>query len=324
MSNDVNPIHPSSLRAFVLDQLEAAARETIEARVLTDEDLFAQLRETEDDLVDAYVRGMLDPATRDRLESTLLAAPDGKMRLAVAQDLRQRSEAQATHEDEGTKAAVPSSPRLWRLAIAAMLLLAWFAGWLGMRAARLGEQVDQLTEERMALATDRQQWATERETLTQAVEAAQDHAEKLASEVTSRAADIETLSERLRALAANSTERIAKAPLTVALALGLGVRGQGAPTLAVPTTATTISLQIDLESDAVFQHYRAVLSGSRGVQVWTQDDLDATTKAWGAQITLNVPAEVLPAGRYELAVRGHDGADTPEEVGFYPFAIARR
>ncbi len=319
MSHDV---HPNTLRAFVLDQLEEDARASLEASALDDDELFAHLRETEDDLIDAYVRGTLDTATHDRVASTLLAGPNGQARLAVAEGLHRRTNASST--DQVPKTTATAFGSLGRLALAAAVLLALFAGWLGLRVTQLSTDLEQREQERIALATERDKWTQERAALDNAIGATEQRANKLAEQVEARAAELESLGERLRAAMERPGRVATRAPLTVALALSLGVRGDAPPTLAVPKDAAKVRLQVELEEDGVFDHYRAVLTGARGVQTWATGDLSADETPWGAQLTLELPEGIFAAGPHTLTLQGRTADGTAEDVGFYSFTVTRR
>jgi hypothetical protein len=113
---------------YLLGRLPDAERVELEGRLFADAELDEQLVATTDDLIQAYLTGVLSEDDRRRFESHFLAAPDHRERLVVMKHLL------------ATRA--PAIARPWRAwALAALLVLALASlTFLLLRPAPLGEQ----------------------------------------------------------------------------------------------------------------------------------------------------------------------------------------
>lgn len=95
---------------YLLGLLPEEERERVREQFLADDEAFDRLRDAENDLFDAYVRGQLSQPHRQAFEQTLMRQPDAPAKL------------QAAH------AMAPSAPRrqrmaIWLMAAAAMIAL---------------------------------------------------------------------------------------------------------------------------------------------------------------------------------------------------------
>jgi len=66
-------------------------------------------------------------------------------------------------------------------------------------------------------------------------------------------------------------------------------------------------LQIHLEPRVDYPRFRIALRTGRGEKVLTRDNLQRSRHAGGYAIQFDVPASALPAGDYELELRGGPG-----------------
>ena len=106
-----------ALQRYVLGDLSDAERAELEEKYFADDELFDQLVEVENDLVDAYVDGTLTPADRKKFEERFMTTSERRDRVAFARALRQRMKVR---------------PRTrWWLAVAASFAILGFAtAWL--------------------------------------------------------------------------------------------------------------------------------------------------------------------------------------------------
>lgn len=83
---------PQLFERFLLGDLPAAQREALEERLLADAELFLELEMAEDELVDAYVRGELSQADRQRFDAVLGTSPRIEQRLRFARRLAEEAD----------------------------------------------------------------------------------------------------------------------------------------------------------------------------------------------------------------------------------------
>jgi hypothetical protein len=120
-------------REYLLGRLEESEAERLRDRLLTDDQLFAEVEEAEADLLDDYARGELTAEERARLEERLVATPEGRRRARFAAALAAR----AVPARRETPSAAPAPSRTVLMAIAACLLLSFSTLWLGTQNEQL-------------------------------------------------------------------------------------------------------------------------------------------------------------------------------------------
>jgi hypothetical protein len=117
---------------YLLGQVSEAEAEHLDELSVADDGFVARLRDVENDLVDAYVRGSLDPATRERFEATYLLSPRRRQKVEFARKLKRV-----------TVPAAPSRLTGWSsriFALAASLVVFGGGVWLVQRT-QFGRQV---------------------------------------------------------------------------------------------------------------------------------------------------------------------------------------
>jgi len=124
-------VNRDDLNAYLLHQLPESEREALEDQWMEDSALFQQLCDAEAELLDAYARGTLPAADRERVAKYLLNSPWQQRKLRFARTLA----------DEFPVAAQPSTRWLWIAAAAAILLLAGSVGWLVRQNAGLRREL---------------------------------------------------------------------------------------------------------------------------------------------------------------------------------------
>jgi anti-sigma-K factor RskA len=76
------------LTRYLLGTLPEEEREHLDELSIVDDDVALRLRVTEDELIDAYVRGELNGSTLERFEAEYLSTPERRSRVQFAQTLR--------------------------------------------------------------------------------------------------------------------------------------------------------------------------------------------------------------------------------------------
>jgi len=141
----------SIIRRYLLQDVDAAAADALEARLLTDGDFFDRVTVVEDELIEDYVRGRVPPHERHRVER-FLANPHRQRQLTLTRALVARFD-HATPSSESPAATanrastVPARGASWPirwvpLAAAASLVVSMASsGYLWVRTTQLQDQL---------------------------------------------------------------------------------------------------------------------------------------------------------------------------------------
>jgi hypothetical protein len=124
---------------YLLGELGEEERREVQERLFRDDEFFGRLCEAEDDLVDAWARGELDPARRSRFESHYLASSERRRKASAAEALARVSSVLTRGESSRGGIRMPS----WALA-AASVAVAVGLGALARETLRLREQIASL------------------------------------------------------------------------------------------------------------------------------------------------------------------------------------
>src|SRR5262249_29156432 len=149
---NAKPPDDQTLVKFLLDLLPLEEAERLDELSIADDDVAARLHTAEQDLVDAYVRGVLTSETLERFESHYMAAPIRRRRVELARKFVPALDRAAAKPDglPGSRSTVvsmlkkfTSGPALW--AAAAMLIV------LGAAALLQTQRVGRAERERARL-----------------------------------------------------------------------------------------------------------------------------------------------------------------------------
>ena len=246
----------AALRAYLLGKLSESEVELVEARLVEDPDLFAQMETAEDDLFDAFARGSLDAGERARF-----------LERFGADQQRQRF-AQAFVTRTSSRKVVPLFRRPW-IGLAAAASLAVVIGAFLLPRQRGSEAPPALAPVPVATPAP-------------------------------------------------------AAPITSVVSLSLGTsRAVGAPAKAVvPANASRVDFAIRLNPADKFAAYAAEIRSQSNLIIW--GDAIQTVAAGGDLIAhAIVPVDRLPAGTYEIAVRGGATASALDDLGFVTIEVSR-
>jgi hypothetical protein len=139
---------PERRARYLLGLASEEEREAIEAEFFGDDESFERLQAAEDELFDTFAAGGLPPAEEAAFRQRYLSSAEGRQRLTFARALRQRAD-EAVAQIEGARPRRTRSVASWA-ALAAALVAALTAGWLGVQNMRLRGEVERLRAERQA------------------------------------------------------------------------------------------------------------------------------------------------------------------------------
>jgi hypothetical protein len=284
------------LRSYLLGELAEEEVDRLERRLLEDDELFKLGEAMEADLLAAYARGELAAAEGERVLPRLASSAAGRARLALARSLNAvASESQPLPAPVVPlrRRAVPAPrPGLRWAALAAAVLVA-LAGALWF-----------------ALQTTRQSGSRPiaNKISTPTIPNRPGVPEKPAHPIVNApvAKEPRTAPDRL----ARRDERTAAKPparpepLKSVIALSLTtLRGAGAvEEFRVPAGAGIVEIQLDLEGLEDLKSFHAAVRSQKNETVWEKSGLKAKRLDWGTALVLDIPAERLPSGSYEVTV----------------------
>lgn len=95
---------------------------------------------------------------------------------------------------------------------------------------------------------------------------------------------------------------------------------EGMPKVPVPAEAQVVQLEFP---PAQYQSYRATLRMIEGAEIFTLPSLAAGVVDGNKRLRINIPAELLPRGDYELSLTGVRENGQPSDAVTYYFRIVR-
>lgn len=105
-------------------------------------------------------------------------------------------------------------------------------------------------------------------------------------------------------------------PFAVALTLGTSRAAAAATAVTIPAGTATVQMNVQIDPGDRFDRYAMELRGAGDRTVWSAGDLTAAAADGHLTLSARIPAAVVPAGSYELAIRGA-GTD----LGFVPLTV---
>lgn len=304
------------LHRFLLGELAEDEAESLERRLLQEEELFELCEAIEGDLLAASARGELTPAENERVLARLAASPGGRARLALARSLARSAE-------EAPVAPMPaplpfrrvaeSPPRRagrW-MALAATLLFfvaggSWVVNEL-LETMPPGAPVEKAMRNGPAkedpakappLVAQRQPEPEKRPAERPAPPEPEPVAPEPAPSLTTAVFQLALASRR----SADPAEEL--------------------PRFAVPKGTGEIEIQLDLGGEEQsFNTFNALVRSYGLGDVWSGQGIAPQTLDWGTVLILEIPAKKLPDGRYEMEVQGVSAEGQAERIGVQEFEI---
>jgi hypothetical protein len=282
-----NPTDDELLRSYLLGTLPEEEADIVEQRLLAEDELFELSEAVEADLLAACDRGELAPAERERVQQRLASSPRGRERLALAHALNTLA-----GSSERTAAPVVPFPRRaatpnafrWA-ALAAALLAAAGLSWFAMERPHGGEAPPWVAQERPAPASPR------------APEAPQ-----------------------VQEVPAAKPEPV-KAVFQLAF---MSLRGaEAARKLRIGTGTDVVELQIGVEGMEDLKAFHLTLRNRKAEIVWEKDRLEPVNLDGVRALVVDLPADRLSAGTYEIQARGLAHGGEPEDLSPLEIEVVR-
>lgn len=289
-----DPTDDELLRSYLLGELPEPEADRLEQRLLVEDELFDLLEALEAELLAAGSRGELAPAERERVFRRLASSPEGRERLALARSLNALADRPAAPVVPFRRRAAHPRRLQWAALAAAGLLAATGLFWFTQQTRQGGDSAPRVVQERPAPANPAPVPPPVPEEKPPAPQAAPP--------------------DRLARTDEGTPTRERQEPVKAVLALALTTMrdaGEGTEQLHLPQDAEVAELQIDLDGLESAGPFHAVLRSKDQGTVWEKSGLKPRTLDWGTALVLDVPAQSLAPGRYEVAVTS--SAD-PEEM----------
>jgi len=128
---------------YLLGELNDEERREVQERLFRDDDYFERLCAAENELVDAWARGEMEPARRARFEDYYLASPGRRRKAAAAEALARASVDRPRPEIPRAAIRIPN----WALTAASLVVVVGL-GALVRETVRLREQISSLERRR--------------------------------------------------------------------------------------------------------------------------------------------------------------------------------
>jgi hypothetical protein len=330
LSND-SAHDDQQLVKYLLGLLPDDEAEHLDEATIVDDEVAARLQNVEDDLVDAYVSGALDEATRERFESYYMASPRRreKVRFArrflhVVDRARPRETAAPTVVGAAARPAFQGTERIasrarsvWPLALAAALALTCGLATLGY--LRLHDQLNDAQRVAVVMSERASQLTRQLEGERAANVEMQSELERARSVLSTR--DVPAVSSDASAVVAQAD----RAGATLALVLLPQTRAPGPlPTIAISPATGRVALDLLLESRD-FRRYQVVLKDpGTGRTLLRSGGLQPGSAGGRSFVSVAIPVALLTSPHHALEVAGLDPAGHAEIVGSYVFAVDRR
>ncbi len=308
---------------YLLGQLAEDRREEVEKRLLIDDDYVDEISMAEEELIDDYVRGVLDQRERAQFELNFLTTSEQSKKVAFARSLNRYIQAEpvgkpvkpvVTPEKRSRLrsflfAAGAQGPALRLAYAAAALIILAGATWL---AIRLWQQQHE------PAPTVAEQPTTQPTEQPSPPQIAQQNNNAASNNNTAQAPDRQN---KNAAPSPAPPEPSRPVVATFVLTPG-GVRSGGqTPKVVLQRGAKSVRLRLAIDDSATT--YRATLLSDQGTSIFSSDSLRARTARDGKSVLLEVSADALSDGDYRVKLSAaRDGRY--EDVATYYFRVEKR
>lgn len=311
-----------TLREYLLGLLPEAETESLDELSVTEEEFAQQLREVEDDLIDAYVNGELTGPELLQFPRHYLRSPFGVERVRFAQAFRDsnqtRDEIKAAKTDVETGVIPMTSTAAffslgnwstlkWGL-VTVSLLIFLVASWFIFQQLRLPKRATPQALDSTAKSVEQE--SSEPDPKVNAKPTPTGDAK----------IDLEHQAQQSPTPPAN----LPGPSRVVAFVLKPQLRSVSQPTeLTIPNDTTTVALTLQLEPGDT-PYYRPILTeASSDRVVWQGGRIKSTTTDEMSVLHVRVPAALLTQRAYKIRVVGVYPNGTTEAASEYNFRVVK-
>ncbi|SRR5579871_156498 len=302
-ASDKHGFDDIQLVQYLLGKLPPEESERLDELSVTDDDFAWRLRETENDLVDAYVHSELSGKTLEEFRTFYLSSAKRREKVAFAEGLLQFQGSAARVATQSKKPSFFSrafAPRRLVLQFAAAALaMSLILGYLLFDNARLRYQIDAAHAQQSSLEQNKQKL----ENALREQRAANADSQKGPGLNGRNGADFDQLK-------------------TLSLVLPPPARGlSSVKTITVHPNVDLVVLVLTLESGD-FPQYRVTLKDpATNEAVWRSADMEAASSGNKPELTVSFRAGLLETQNYVAEVAGLSHAGKAQIIGDYPFHV---
>jgi hypothetical protein len=249
---------------YLLGEVSDEERTALEQKYFADDELFEQIVEAQNELVDAYLSGSLTPSQRKRFEERFLTTGSGSDSVKFAGALRRLV---ASREAQPVRRRARFDIRTLAIAASAAFIL-FAAAWVIVSSSQRREPSG----------------TGARETVVRQ--------------------DRSTAPIPVEAQKQPPPSPVREAPLvTLLLTPGSTRDSDVAPPLELRAAPQFVRLELLLEENR-YDSYRAELQDVEGRRLWQEASLQPEAARTGRMIVMRVPARLLPPGDYIVLLHG--------------------
>lgn len=321
------------LTGYLLGELSEAEQTQVEQQLFSDHESYERLQALKAEITDQYVRETLAPKLREVFARRFLTTEAGREDVLFANALNGALREGNTTWEPATRAESPVSWRRsvlmfsssspgWKTAAAtAMVILFIGGGWLLIERQRLIERLETANRERDAAQSGARKGAL----LESEMDRLNSQNMELDEKLRQTRKDLDEMRQNLDRILRQSTPASAlRAILSLALAPGARRGNDQVEELIVSPRARMVQLQLLLEPGVSKGPYRAEVRTKDGIRIYRQDRLRSRWTTNGKALLVNIPADRLKDGRYEVSLHGAKPTGETEILNDYEFNIIRR
>lgn len=318
------------LTGYLMGELSEAEQIRVEQRLFSDGESYDRLQALKAEITDQYVRETLDPQRREVFARRFLATQPDRENALFASALAGVLRADNTKREPAVREPAPVSwwpPRLvffsprsgWKTAMAvAMAILFIGCAWLFIERQRLIERLERSNRERDVALLEARKGAlleTEMSRLNSQNNELDEKLRQTRNNLDQTRQKLDRVIQQSRAASAVG------AILPLLLAPGAGRGNDRVEELILDPRARIIQLQLLLEPGETGSRYRAEVRTKEGTLIHRQDRLRSRRTVDGNVLRVNLPADRLKDGLYEVSLYA---TGAPEILKDYNFSITRR
>jgi len=305
----MHELEVSTIRRFVLGDLDEETRCSIETEALANDELFESIESIEDEIIEEFISGTLPASERRIFTESLDRVPGRRRRIEFVKALSARN---ANDSTESTVVRIKERLRYAnhaRLAIAAGFGAAAITAVAFFQVKKVAtEQVPQPPIASVAS--------------TPAASTASPMPVDLSAGTSSALVSQQPGAQIAPPLEA-PVDAVAASRIVTFLLSASATRGDAdTQTLELDRPDATVELQIAIDDDE-FSHYSVDLRAADGSTVASERNIPVTAFRGAPVIKLRVPGKSLATGRHELVLAGVHERGT-EEVAYIEFDVTKR
>jgi anti-sigma-K factor RskA len=317
---------------YLLGRLSETELERFERSYLANEDLFNELQEVEEELIDDYASGALTAELRVSFEKYFLRSPERRDKLAFASAMTERAvvwqsgtvvsadkpvlDPSFSQLPNNTSSFWKGSVPAWRqwVAVAAAVVLSVVIGVFWLRNRELQHQL---------IAANANYARLRHETDNQSKITAEAKAELSAEQQ-----QTQMLESEVEQLQTSPPDKIDDTILNIVLGIDYLVgatRGseKKVKSIEVPANARLVRLTLDVAPSS-FESFNILLRRGDESVVWRRSGLKAKPAGDRRRLSLSIPGADLTPGEYEILILGAPPEGDAELIGRYFLNVERK